>query len=143
MYDLEKFQAAIEARMKQQDLSARKLALKSGLKEAIVGAILRGDTKDPRISTVAAIAEGLGCKIDDLLGKNSLRLISDNRAPVDTELLQIAIDSVNEEATKQGVDIKGDEWTRCVAEIYGRLESAANTESDTIKKAIKLVLAKK
>lgn len=142
MYDFEKFRTALEARMKLKEISGRQLALKSGLKESVVNSILRGQSKDPRISTVAAIADGLGCMVDDLLPKHPLRLVASNQSTVDTELLKIAIDSVNSEVEKQGLKVTADEWTRCVAEIYERLESA-NAGSDTVKKAIKLVLMKK
>lgn len=142
MYDFEKFRAALEARMKQKDVSGRQLALKSGLKESVVNSILRGQSQDPRISTVAAIADELGCTVDDLLPKHPLRLVSSHQSTVDTELLKIAIDSVNGEVQKQGLKVSAEEWTKCVAEIYERLESA-NTGSDTVKKAIKLVLMKK
>jgi predicted transcriptional regulator len=51
-------------RMTQQDL-----AMKAGLSIRIVAALEVGETLDPRVSTVGALAWALGCSFDTLLGK--------------------------------------------------------------------------
>lgn len=59
-----------EWRIKRQ-LSQNKLAKLSGVPQSVICDIESGKTKAPRIDTVKAIANALGCTIEQLLGANA------------------------------------------------------------------------
>lgn len=59
-----------EWRIKRQ-LSQNKLAKLSGVPQSVICDIESGKTKAPRIDTVQAIANALGCTIEQLLGTDA------------------------------------------------------------------------
>lgn len=54
-----------ELRIKAE-MTQHALAIASGLSLSVVTMIEQGVTPDPRLSTVQALARGLGCTLDDL-----------------------------------------------------------------------------
>lgn len=58
--------------MTKKHITISALAEKSGLSEDTIKSIRRGKTKNPSITAVAAIADGLSCGIDELLHRQSL-----------------------------------------------------------------------
>jgi transcriptional regulator with XRE-family HTH domain len=63
------------ALMRQLEISDAELARQIGVPQGTVSRILSGETKDPRISTVAAIARVLGATVDYLVGSADLNTI--------------------------------------------------------------------
>lgn len=57
----------IQKRMDELDMTQADLARKTGLTTANVAYIVNGKTKDPRLSSVVAIAMALEVSLDDLV----------------------------------------------------------------------------
>lgn len=57
----------IQKRMDELDMTQADLARKTGLTTANVAYIVNGKTKDPRLSSVIAIAQALNVSLDDLV----------------------------------------------------------------------------
>lgn len=68
----------IKEKMQEQRLSASELERLAGLKVSAVKNILYGHTKEPKASTLQAIAEVLGCTVQDLMGKDTPEVLSTN-----------------------------------------------------------------
>lgn len=58
----------IKARRKSHGLSQGKLARRADMDQSLLCRIESGDTKNPGINAVAALAQVLGCSIDYLYG---------------------------------------------------------------------------
>lgn len=58
--------------MSDTDINEAELARKTNVPQATINRILLGITRDPRISTMSAIADVFGVTIDQLIGKESL-----------------------------------------------------------------------
>lgn len=65
---IENLQEQIESRMHDKNLNARELERRAGLKISAVRNILSGQSKNPGIEVIAAIAKLLNCSTDELLG---------------------------------------------------------------------------
>lgn len=65
---IENLQEQIESRMQDKNLNARELERRAGLKISAVRNILSGQSKNPGIEVIAAIAKLLNCSTDELLG---------------------------------------------------------------------------
>lgn len=61
-------QDQIETRMYEKNLNARELERRAGLKISAVRNILSGQSKNPGIEVIAAMAKILNCSTDELLG---------------------------------------------------------------------------
>ena len=59
--------AAILARMEEQGIGQKALALKAGLNETYVRDILKARSRHPHAAKLAMIADALGCRASDLL----------------------------------------------------------------------------
>jgi transcriptional regulator with XRE-family HTH domain len=59
--------AAIRARMQQEGIGQKALALKAGLNETYVRDILHGKSRHPHAAKLAMIAAALNCRAADLL----------------------------------------------------------------------------
>lgn len=70
------FQRELARRMKDAGLNAKQLSTAAGLHEAAVSELLRGKSRNPRLSTLQALADVLGCSVDDLVTAPETRLIS-------------------------------------------------------------------
>ena len=51
----------------QKGLSQQELSRISGVSQSVISDIEKGKTPAPRIDTVLALAQGLGCTLDDLV----------------------------------------------------------------------------
>ena len=60
---------------KERGLSFTKLARMSGLNQSTVDSIVRGVTKDPRISTIHCISNGFGMTISEFLDIEELNAL--------------------------------------------------------------------
>jgi transcriptional regulator with XRE-family HTH domain len=58
--------ARLQALRRAAGLSQQALAMRAGISMSVVFQIEQGKKKDPRLSTVAALAEGLGIPIGEL-----------------------------------------------------------------------------
>lgn len=65
---IDNLQEQIENRMHEKNLNARELERRAGLKISAVRNILSGQSKNPGIEVIAAIAKLLNCSTDELLG---------------------------------------------------------------------------
>lgn len=65
---IENLQEQIESRMQDKNLNARELERRAGLKISAVRNILSGQSKNPGIEVIAAVAKLLNCSTDELLG---------------------------------------------------------------------------
>ncbi len=65
---IDNLQEQIESRMQEKNLNARELERRAGLKISAVRNILSGQSKNPGIEVIAAIAKLLNCSTDELLG---------------------------------------------------------------------------
>ena len=65
---IENLQKQIESRMQDKNLNARELERRAGLKISAVRNILSGQSKNPGIEVIAAVAKLLNCSTDELLG---------------------------------------------------------------------------
>jgi transcriptional regulator with XRE-family HTH domain len=65
-YTHKKLVSSIQRRMQLEGLNQKHLALRAGLNETAVRDILKGRSKDPQYSTLRAIADYLGCTVEDL-----------------------------------------------------------------------------
>lgn len=57
----------IKELMQSKDMSIYRLAKETGISDSLLGKILSGKVKDPRISTVKQIAKALDVKIDEIV----------------------------------------------------------------------------
>lgn len=57
----------------EKNITPSQLAKESGVKQPVIHRILSGETLDPKIGTVSAIADYLNISINDLVGKSSLK----------------------------------------------------------------------
>lgn len=48
-------------------LSQNELAVKAGMQQSVISGLERGETKNPRIRTLLAIAKALECSIYDII----------------------------------------------------------------------------
>lgn len=53
--------------MKEENISIYQLSKKTGIADSLLGKILNGKVKNPRINTVKAIAAALHISIDDIV----------------------------------------------------------------------------
>jgi transcriptional regulator with XRE-family HTH domain len=74
---IENLQEQIENRMQDKNLNARELERRAGLKISAVRNILSGQSKNPGIEVIAAIAKLLNCSTDELLGLEQEKLKSE------------------------------------------------------------------
>ncbi len=65
---IDNLQEQIETRMHEQNLNAREVERRAGLKISAVRNILSGQSKNPGIETISAVAKILNCSTDELLG---------------------------------------------------------------------------
>jgi transcriptional regulator with XRE-family HTH domain len=65
---IENLQEQIETRMYEKNLNARELERRAGLKISAVRNILSGNSKNPGMEVIAAIAKLLECSTDELIG---------------------------------------------------------------------------
>lgn len=65
---IDNLQEQIENRMHEKNLNARELERRAGLKISAVRNILSGQSKNPGIEVITAIAKLLECSTDELLG---------------------------------------------------------------------------
>ena len=65
---IENLQGQIETRMHERNLNARELERRAGLKISAVRNILSGQSKNPGIEVITAMAKILNCSTDELLG---------------------------------------------------------------------------
>ena len=56
----------IKELMQSKDMSIYRLSKETGISDSLLGKILSGKVKDPRISTVKQIAKALDVKIDEI-----------------------------------------------------------------------------
>ena len=57
----------IKELMQSKDMSIYRLSKETGISDSLLGKILSGKVKDPRISTVKQIAKALDVKIDEIV----------------------------------------------------------------------------
>ena len=57
----------IKELMESKDMSIYRLSKETGISDSLLGKILSGKVKDPRISTVKQIAKALDVKIDEIV----------------------------------------------------------------------------
>ena len=57
----------IKELMQSKDMSIYRLSKETGISVSLLGKILSGKVKDPRISTVKQIAKALDVKIDEIV----------------------------------------------------------------------------
>ena len=57
----------------RRNMSQLQLAERSGIKQAIISMVETGEVKYPRIDTMAKLAKGLRCTVDDLIDENDER----------------------------------------------------------------------
>ena len=57
----------IKELMQSKDMSIYRLSKETGISDSLLGKILSGKVKDPRISTVKQIAKELDVKIDEIV----------------------------------------------------------------------------
>jgi transcriptional regulator with XRE-family HTH domain len=65
---VENIQEQLRTRIPDKNLNARELERRAGLKMSAVRNILSGNSKNPGIEVIAAIAKALECSTDELLG---------------------------------------------------------------------------
>lgn len=57
----------IKELMQSKDMSIYRLSKETGISDSLLGKLLSGKVKDPRISTVKQIAKALDVKIDEIV----------------------------------------------------------------------------
>ncbi len=67
---IENLQKQLQMRIADNNLNARELERRAGLKMSAVRNILSGSSKNPGIEVIVAIARILNCSTDELLGFN-------------------------------------------------------------------------
>ena len=60
--------ARVKELMEEQHLTQNGLAYKSGVPQATVKSMLNGETKNPKVVTIAKLCDGLGISIGDFFG---------------------------------------------------------------------------
>lgn len=66
---MSKFKEILEARMLERGFNRRSLAIACGMQEFAIQSIAAGKSLNPRIDTMAKIADALDCSIDELYGR--------------------------------------------------------------------------
>lgn len=129
-------QIRLKALMKEQNLSAGKLAKRAGIPTASVKSIIQGRSKNPRSNTLQALADAFNCTIPDLLGNKALP----KKKPIkltktsqnDVTLFKDAIAVIEQMASEKSMDLQGHESLKeqYVNYIYHYAkERAAETKS--------------
>lgn len=92
----EKIKKQILERMEGKNLNVSTLERQANLPVNSIRNIIYGSSKNPGIKSLTAIAEVLGCGIDDLLGKQEARKIKKNpeEAPEYNELIIDLFDEI-------------------------------------------------
>ncbi len=79
-------QQQLKTRMESKSLSPAALEKKAGLKRGVIGNILRGSSKNPTSETLVAIADILGCSLDDLLNRSPVKQREDSLFSLEKEM---------------------------------------------------------
>ena len=69
---IDTLQNNLQTKMTERKISAAELGRNAGLNESAVRNILNGKSNNPGIESLSAIANSLGCSIDELVGQDEL-----------------------------------------------------------------------
>lgn len=108
--------------MKANKVSAPKLAMRSGIPLGSIKSILNGLSKNPRASTLEALAKAFDCDIAILLSENAVvqQQPSVQTIAIEDSLFKDAIEKVEEISRSKGISLEGQDELkkRCVTRIY-------------------------
>lgn len=98
--------------------SMRAASLRIGMDEKAIERVVKSN--NPTIAKILEVAQGLGRTVNDIVyPKNSLRLASDNKAPIDKELLLNIAEAFDEALDEYGDDIiPNNRKIQAIIEIY-------------------------
>ncbi len=123
---IDHIQTELRSRMEEKNLGPTDLEKKAGLRESVVRNILNGNSKNPGIESLTAIARTLGCSIDDLVGKEELQALN-NQKPTpkqkvivdwDPDLYQDATRQVQNYIHEKNLKLNGEQILFFIKETY-------------------------
>lgn len=117
----------ISSRMRAKNLSVASLEREAGLKNHAVRNILRGKSKRPSAEVLLAVADVLGCSINDLMVKEDIfentgysgdkqEILNSDYIPSD--LMEQAVKVVNAKLSKKRKRLSLKQFLDCVEEVY-------------------------
>ncbi len=120
----------IQTHMESKGLNIRKLEQKAGLGPNAVHAIFSNRIKNPGIYTIKAVADVLGCKVDDLINPNSF---CEEEIIITNKLLfgDICKDFC-EYINKRNIELDLVNFTNHISAIYKFLENSGKCDSKFI-----------
>lgn len=116
----------MRSRMEEKNLGPSDLEKKAGLRESVVRNILNGNSKNPGIESLTAIARTLGCSVDDLVGKEELRALGNQKLipkPKDIvdwnpDLYQDCTKQVQNYIQNKSLKLNGEQILFFIKEVY-------------------------
>lgn len=117
----------ISSRMRAKNLSVASLEREAGLTNHSVRNILRGKSKRPSAEVLLAVADVLGCSINDLMVKEEIfentgysgdkqDILNSDYKP--SELMEQAVKVVNAKVHQMGKILTLKQFLSCVEEVY-------------------------
>ncbi|MGB4191891.1 MAG: helix-turn-helix domain-containing protein [Rickettsiales bacterium] len=136
---IDHIQAEMKTRMEEINIGPSDLEKKAGLKESVVRNILNGNSKNPGIESLMAIARTLGCSLDELVGKEELQNLSNQKlAPKqkaivdwDPDLYQDATRQVQSYIHNKSLKLHGEQVLFFIKETYLYSSKTNNTKADS------------
>lgn len=119
---------------KVNKMSTRKLSEASGVKFDSIKSILSGQSQNPRIHTLSALAGALGCTVD-ILTTSAPEDLSASREDLEDKLFRNAIDITEKIAKELDVEVAGnnDLKAKCAYKIYEyAIEKSNSPEIDEV-----------
>ena len=120
-------QKQIQTRLDEKKLNINALGKKAGLKRSAARNILLGYSKKPSADTLKAIADVLGCTVDDLIGSSSTNLnsffskintASQSSYPWNEKLYLESMKVVTKILKAKKLDLKFEQVTSLIQETY-------------------------
>jgi transcriptional regulator with XRE-family HTH domain len=126
--------ANIKKKILERGLSATDIEKLSGLKESSVRNILSGRSKNPRANTVVAIANAVGCTVNELICgeeqayKNSEKMVDDT--PWNLHLFVDSVRVVNDSLEKRSITPSFNTVLFVIKEVYSYSTKSNVDEAD-------------
>lgn len=120
-------QKQIQNRLEEKNLTINALEKQAGLKRSAARNILQGLSKKPSAETLKAIANVLGCSVDDLIGPNDSSLTSISfktnstskvTHPWNEKLYVNTLNAILKNLKDKKPDLKFEQVTALIGEVY-------------------------
>lgn len=130
MYDPQVLKRNVNHLMNQKNMKDKHLAEKTGLSLNMIRSVTSGNSNNPTIQNLMAIAETLECSLDKILEyevPNSLK-----NEPLNETFIKAALDILHAELVKQEEQVTFSQWCDGLERIYSSIADASQRNHETI-----------